>query len=453
MKLKSFSPLFKAALLPALLAAVLLFPPPLTAETLIPDCILSYNFGPEQYVIIVEKSSQRLLVYSNYKPEPIETFTITTGKNDGQKLEEGDMKTPEGLYLFGRTLEGNELPKADDYGEKAFTLNYPNPIDRKEKRNGSGIWLHGAYDENKTTNPQNSRGCVVMHNGDLVKVSKYIFLHQTPICIYHKISFDTVENIETRRNRLIEYLRQWKTDWENKNIDGYIGYYDDDFTSDGMNLQHFKSYKDRLNDSYRFIKVTLSDVNIYGYKDYFLVMFNQLYISDRNHFYSKKIQYWKDYKNTSKIVDEFSHGLPPINRIEVSRGNYITIDQFRKDYLEKLTAGTVSVVPHTVILNNISIIEDTVKLSLKTNSPGTGNLKVVPVLLLKEGENSIFISLDGIPLKDGVPGNYSGGVHLDPGETTVILKKGKDHKLRSVTLFLVNDRGEEEQIITYFVNK
>jgi murein L,D-transpeptidase YafK len=453
LKFKSFSLLFKAFLSTALFTAALLFPSSLAAETQIPDCILSYNFGPEQYIIIVEKSSQRLLVYSNYKPDPIESFTITTGKNDGQKLEEGDMKTPEGLYLFGRTLEGNDLPKVDDYGEKAFTLNYPNPIDRKEKRNGSGIWLHGAFDQTKTENPQNSRGCVVMHNGDLVKVSKYIFLHQTPICIYHDITYDTIENIEKRRERLIDYLRQWKTEWENKNIDSYIGFYDDGFTSDGMNLKQFKAYKDRLNGIYRFIKVTLSEVNIYAYKDYFLVMFNQLYISDQNHFYSKKIQYWEDLSNTAKIVDEFSHGLPAINRIEISRGNYVTIDQFRRNYLEQLKADTITVVPRAVTLNNISIVEETVKLSLKTDTHGTTNLKVVPVLLLKKGEDSTFISLDGIPLKNGVPGSYSNGIRLDAGETTVTLTKDKEHKLKSVTLFLVNDHDEAEQIITYFVNK
>lgn len=432
---------------------ITLFPPALTAETMIPDCLLSYRFGPEQFIIIVEKSTQRLFVYSNHKPDPIEHFTITTGKNNGQKLEEGDMKTPEGLYFFRRVLSGEELPKVDDYGEKAFTLNYPNPIDKREERNGSGIWLHGAFDAGKTTSPYNTRGCVVMQNGDLVKVSKYIFLNKTPICIYNKIRFDTVKNIEKKRDRLIDYVRQWKTNWESKNIDGYISYYDSDFSSNGMSLPQFKNYKKRLNNNYRFIKVTLSDINIYGFRNYYIVMFHQLYISDRNHFYSKKIQYWKEIKHTGKIAAEYSSGLPAINKIEVSKGNYVSIDQFRNDYLAQLKADTVTVVPDSVTLGNISIQGEVVKLSLRRGDGGNTDLKVIPVLRLKSSEEFPFLSLEGVPLENGVPRDYTKGVRLRRRETEVVIKKEKESQLRSLTLFVVNNRGELQQIITYFVNK
>ena len=128
-----------------------------TAQIKIPDCILSYQFGPEQYMVIVQKSTQDLFIYSNYQAEPIENYKITSGKNHGAKLVEGDMKTPEGIYFFHTILSGATLPKTDDYGEKAFTLNYPNPIDRKEKRDGSGIWLHGAFAGDKINTPNNSR--------------------------------------------------------------------------------------------------------------------------------------------------------------------------------------------------------------------------------------------------------------------------------------------------------
>jgi len=434
------------------LMTVTLSPPPLTAETMIPDCLLSYRFGPEQFILIVEKSSQRLLVYSNHKPEPIEIFTITTGKKNGPKIEEGDMKTPEGLYFFRRVLAGEELPRVDDYGEKAFTLNYPNPIDKRENRNGSGIWLHGAFDEGKTNSPYNSRGCVVMQNGDLVKVSKYIFLDKTPICIYNKIKYDTVENIENKRDRLIDYVRQWKTNWENKNIDGYISYYDSDFTSDGMSLPQFKKHKKRLNDTYRFIKITLSDINIYGYKNYYIVMFHQLYISDRNHFYNKKIQYWRDLHDTGKIAEEYTSSLPPITKFEVTKGNYISIDQFRRDYLAQLKAETVTLVPHTVTLANISIRQKTVILSLRGGGNNT-DLKVIPVLRLQGSEEFPFVSLEGIPLENGVPRDYTKGIRLDERQTEVEITKEKDSELRSLTLFLVDNRDELQQIITYFINK
>lgn len=424
----------------------------LHGETEIPDCLLSYRFGPEQHVIVVEKSTHSLLVYSNYQAEPIERFTVTTGKVTGQKFEEGDMKTPEGLYFFQRILSGEELPKVDDYGEKAFTLNYPNPIDQKEKRNGSGIWLHGAYDSEKTTTPNNSRGCVVMQNGDLVKVAKYIFLNQTPICIYDKINYDTVENIETKRDRLIGFLRDWKTNWETKNIDGYIKYYDKDFNYNSMNLPAFKRHKENLNRSYRFIKVSLSDINIYTYGSYFMVMFNQLYISDKNHFYSKKIQYWKDLDTTARIIDERTVDLPDISRFEVTKGNYISIDQFRKEYLKELEASTLRVVPHEINLTHVTVEKRSVKLFLRKSGPG-GDVKVVPVLRLENGDSSIYQSLEGISLDNGVPQDFIDAVALSENEKAIVIKKEEDFNLRSLTLFLVNRQNKYEQIITYFVNK
>jgi len=423
----------------------------LPAEQMVPDCLLSYQFGPEQHIIIVEKATQRLFIYSNYKPGPIETFKITTGKNHGRKLEEGDMKTPEGIYFFRNILSGEQLPKIDDYGEKAFTMNYPNPIDKQENREGSGIWLHGAFDIEKIKNPNNSRGCVVMKNQDLVNVSKYLFLNQTPICIYNKIKYETAANLQKKRDRMIGYLKQWKENWENKNINGYIGYYEKDFFYSGMNLDRFKAYKRRLNNVYRFIKVVLSNINIYAFDNYFVVNFNQLYISDKNHFSHNKIQYWRDYKNKAKIADEYSFSLPLPTKFEISKGNYITIDEFRKDHLKQMKTDTITVSPHEIHLKNISIFNETVKLSF-TRSGSAGDLKVIPVLRLENKDNTRFRSLKGIPLQGGVPQDYTMGIPLKRSETTVLMTKEKDFDLKSLTLFLVNHRNTFEQIITYFVN-
>ncbi len=416
----------------------------------IPACLLSYKFGPEQHILIVEKSTQTLFVYSNYKPEPLERFTITTGKQNGRKIQEGDLKTPEGLYFFKRILVGDQLPKVDDYGEKAFTLNYPNPIDKKEDRNGSGIWLHGAFAEDKTDNPNNSRGCVVLKNDDLQKISRYIFLNKTPICIYDEIRFDSVANVRGKRDRLIQYLKEWKTQWENKNINGYIGYYTDDFSYRGMNLSRFKTYKDQLNQSYRFIKITLSDINIYSFDGYYVVSFNQLYISDKNHFYSKKIQYWQDFKDTGKIADEYTVALPAINKFEVSKGNYITVNQFRQDYLAKLKKDTVVFQPNTVRVEHISVIDERVKLLLNTSS-STGSLKVIPVLRLENKTESYYASLEGITLTDGMPSDYSGGQLLNSGANAIVMSKKKGEHLKSLTLFVINQQNKLDQITTYFV--
>jgi len=414
--------------------------------------MLSYKFGPEHHIIVVEKSTQRLMVFSNYHLKPVATFKITTGKNGGPKLVEGDMKTPEGIYFPRRIITGDDLPKSDDYGEKAFTLNYPNKIDRLAKKNGSGIWLHGAYDPDKTKSPNNSRGCVVMSNNDLVEVSKYIFLNRTPICIYEKVEYDSLENIKKKRDRLMNYLKEWKTNWESKDIDGYIDYYLDSFSYRGMNLGRYKTFKRNLNNRYKFIRVFLSDISLYAFDHYHVMLFNQLYVSDLNHFYSKKIQYWKETENISKIADELSFTIPQPRKFQFTKGTYSTIDVFRKDYLAEVKASTVTFSPPGINIKNISIFGETVKITLQKQNRRQ-QVKALPVLKLeniKTGEIKLS-PLDGVKLDGGQPRDFFGAVELKDMDTLVVMKKEKGYRLSSLTLFIVSPQDALQQIITYFV--
>ncbi len=426
----------------------------------LPDCMLSYQFGPKQYVIVVEKSTQSLFVYSNYQSRPLKKFIVTTGKEKGQKHAEGDLKTPEGIYFFRRVLTGNQLPKEDDYGEKAFTMNYPNPIDNLEKRDGSGIWLHGAFDETKTNDPNNSRGCVVLDNQDLLKLSKYILLNQTPIVVYNTITYEGTRKLAQKRERFISYLTSWKTNWENKDIDGYISFYEDGFRDSGRNLRQFKEYKKSLNERYRFIRVFLSDINIYAFNNYHVAVFNQLYVSDVNHFYTKKIQYWRDYSNTAKIADELNVRMPPINKIEISPGKTISIDKFRRDYSHKpqpqpqVPENSLKFIPDTLNLGKITLLDTSVKIWINRSQPGD-SLRIIPVLFSKINGEISYITIPGIRLEKGIPQNYDGAYYLEGGSQTgmVTLDKDENANVKSVTLFVVNNDDQVEQIITYFINR
>lgn len=415
--------------------------------------MLSHRFGPEHFILVVEKSTQTLLVYSNYEDQPTDRFTITTGRKEGQKVEEGDMKTPEGIYYARRILAGEELPKVEDYGEKAFTLNYPNPMDHLESRSGSGIWLHGAYDNNKIGAPNNSRGCIVMHNGDLLKISKYIYLNKTPICIYDKITYDSAENLEKRREHCISIIKKWKSAWEEKDIDGYIGFFHDRYVSSGMDLAQFRAYKENLNQSYKFIRVFLSDVTLYGYKGYFVVRFNQLYLSDRNMFYNNKIQYWSEIAGSGRLVDEITFPLPAIDRFEFTEGNTQTVAQYRRDLLRKKEATASRTDMQSVALSSLIQEPGSVVLNLaRVGGVRSEKIRVIPVLRMQSEGTSWFTSLEGVNLKDGVPQEFSRAVPLSQDRASLTIKKEKEGVLQSLTLFMVNDQDKFSQIVTYFVH-
>jgi len=421
--------------------------------------MLSYQFGPQQHVLVVEKSSHTLFVFSNYQAEPLAQFVITTGRKAGQKQYEGDMRTPEGIYFFRRLITGDELPKTDDYGEKAFTMNYPNPIDRFESRSGSGIWLHGAFDREKTDNPNNSRGCVVLSNQDIIKLSPYIGLIETPIVIYDTIEYVSVDSVKGKRDRFISYLTHWKQAWESKDMKNYINSYSPGFYYSGMNLKEFKAYKKRLNNTYRFIKVQLSKINLYQFNNYYMVMFDQLYVSDRNHFRHKKIQYWKANDNRPLIAGEFSQSLPGVNTIQVAGGKHISLSRFRKEYLAGKHRERKIVIPKginyrpgTINLKNILVEGNSIKLSLDQKGLNQ-NTRVIPVLLLKNKDKTHYSTLPGIQLKEGVPQDYYRGIRVMGSKNSVSMQKQEGFNLKSITLFVINKNDSFEQIITYFLNK
>jgi len=418
----------------------------------IPACMINYKFGNEKIIIIVEKSTQQLFIYSNYSSKPLNKFRVTTGKKNGQKHFEGDLKTPEGIYYFRRTLSGNELPKTDDYGEKAFTLNYPNPIDRLEERGGSGIWLHGAFDSDKVKTPNSSRGCIVMNNDDLNKVSKYVFLNDTPVFVYETIPYNSVEEIKTKRSEFLNYLKNWKKAWENKNIDEYINSYSMHFTNNNMNINEFKRYKKRLNKLYKFIRVRLSNIAIYYYNNYYFASFNQLYISDKNHFYSKKIQYWDTSEGRPRIAFETSITKPPINKIEITKGNYISISKYRRNILNEKKSRYSFTSLNGIVLRGFKKSDKSINLTIKKFGKSEKQ-KIIPVLLIKTQESSMYKSINGVNLKNGIPQNRENAIILNNDTTEIKLEIEKNVFINSVNIFVFDKDNNYKQILTYFIRK
>jgi murein L,D-transpeptidase YafK len=101
------------------------------------------QLAPSQaHVILVDTARSRLFVFENHGGPPayVTDFYISLGKNGVEKQREGDQKTPIGVYTVVSAKE--KLP--DFYGTHAFPISYPNDWDKRNGRNGHGIWLHGT---------------------------------------------------------------------------------------------------------------------------------------------------------------------------------------------------------------------------------------------------------------------------------------------------------------------
>jgi murein L,D-transpeptidase YafK len=203
------------------------------------------------------------------------TFACSTGENIGDKQKAGDKKTPEGVYFFTRTISQKQLQA--QYGIGAFVLNFPNSMDRKEGKQGNGIWLHGT---DKKLVPFDSRGCIAMENENLLQIGPYIELLRTPIIIEDQIEYKPAGILQKEKEEISDFLLQWEKSWEEKDVDQYTQCYANEFTAGSRDLRAWRSYKQKINQRYKFIDVLIQDIHILKHTNTFLVSFLQDYDSD-----------------------------------------------------------------------------------------------------------------------------------------------------------------------------
>lgn len=106
------------------------------------------------------------------------------------------------------------------------------------------------------------------------------------------------------------FINSWIDAWESKDTERYIAFYADGFMSDGMGLDDWKDYKNKLNKRYNSINVDVSDLKITMVSDdQAEVSFKQNYRADsyadygeKNMFLIKKGEEWKIKKETWKAI-------------------------------------------------------------------------------------------------------------------------------------------------------
>ena len=187
----------------------------------------------QKYALVVDTSRSTLFVYENVDGEPryVTDFYITIGKLGTEKLSSGDQRTPIGVYFVKAELPKKRL--ADMYGDGAYPLSYPNEWDRRNKRAGSGIWLHGTPSGTYSRPPRASNGCVVLANDDLDKLAPYLQVGITPVIITNQMDWSS-EQDQIERAALLQELEQWRKDWASLDTEAYLRHYASDFSSNNM---------------------------------------------------------------------------------------------------------------------------------------------------------------------------------------------------------------------------
>lgn len=250
-----------------------------------------------KYSIVVSKKRQKLSIFTNENGIIKEIYqeNCITGKKEGDKLEEGDQRTPNGIYFPTGFIPSNRLSKI--YGHGAFPLNYPNIIDKKFfHKTGSGIWLHATNNDNRP--PFSSNGCVVVKNNVFDYILNYINFKETPIIIVEDFSFSNADKLEKDKNSLVEFLYEWKKAWENtvkgKNLETYFNFYSDNMISTYGNKAAFVAHKKRVSKNKKWIKIFIE--NIYISKDGRVLNFGNIYAISFDMEYKSNNYNWKGKK-------------------------------------------------------------------------------------------------------------------------------------------------------------
>lgn len=127
---------------------------------------------PEAELVIVEKGARKLHLLRN--GEAFRTFDVALGIAPvGDKLQEGDARTPEGRYILDL-----RNPNSDFF--LSIHISYPNDQDRRQAREqgvdpGGQIMIHGqpnvpTYSDGYYESSDWTNGCIAVSNSDMIDI-------------------------------------------------------------------------------------------------------------------------------------------------------------------------------------------------------------------------------------------------------------------------------------------
>ena len=193
-----------------------------------------------KHAIAVDASRSRLYLFENTPSglRLLADYYISVGKSGIEKSLEGDLRTPLGVYFVTSSLNRKKL--RDFYGSGALPINYPNQLDVKRGKTGSGIWLHGTPPQQFSRAPQATDGCIVLANPDLEHIIKTVEVRNTPVVIAQSLKWVSPQTVQADSKPFEDALSSWQAAKSNGDITRLMSWYAADFTSYGKTLAEWQ---------------------------------------------------------------------------------------------------------------------------------------------------------------------------------------------------------------------
>nr|CRH06965.1 conserved protein of unknown function [ Include ErfK/YbiS/YcfS/YnhG conserved domain] [Candidatus Magnetococcus massalia] len=247
------------------------------------------------HAIAVDLERSRLFLFDNRGgvPKLTSDYYISSGKKGAVKLKQGDKKTPVGLYYVTKYIPGEKLP--DLYGSGALPLNYPNEWDRRHKRTGYGIWLHGTQSSTYSRPPKASDGCVALTNLDFEKLEESTGIG-TPVLISKQLDWISPNAWKDSQRTFLQKVYDWYEDLQSGQPERALRHYAKSFRNQKKGYRAWRKHVTRLVKGWDKRQFILTDPSIFQYpgeESMVVVTFTQRHPEDTPGIWRLRRQYWK----------------------------------------------------------------------------------------------------------------------------------------------------------------
>ena len=268
-------------------------------KDLLPESIIQLADNvPYAFLIELSKSRLYLVKNNNSVPEIIADFYVSIGKAGFNKKASGDNKTPVGVYKITSHLIDEDLPEL--YGDGAYPINYPNIWDKRSKKTGYGIWIHGVPRDVYSRPPLTSEGCIVTSNHTLRKLKPYTVIGKTPVVLVENIKWIKRNTWHQNKNSANKILEDWEKTWESLDPHDFISQHSINFRSKKHDFEERVTHILRIIKNKTYIKVKIENLNLFYYpqnKNLIFSDFRQHYESNNYKTSSNKKLFWKKEKD------------------------------------------------------------------------------------------------------------------------------------------------------------
>ncbi|MEX1166579.1 MAG: L,D-transpeptidase family protein [Hydrogenophaga sp.] len=225
-----------------------------------------------RHAIAVDASRSRLYLFENKEQKGrspqltlVGDYYISVGSAGIEKLVEGDLRTPVGVYYITSNLDATKLP--DLYGAGALPINYPNALDTQRGKTGSGIWLHGSPSEQFARPPLASEGCVVLSNQDLKTLLGKVEIRTTPVVIAPDLKWVMPEALNNERDQFKLALEDWRASKSLGDTTKLKSFYSERFDSQGQKLVDWWPRAEREMRSTGAKALEMKDISVLNWRD------------------------------------------------------------------------------------------------------------------------------------------------------------------------------------------